>query len=137
MNAGEEEALVGVAYANDRNEAEMIQGLLGSAGIPSVLQQMGMDGPPLGIDWLNPAGGSRRVMVRASQSEKAQALLANALAEGEREDLSETLDASFPEGTEGRRPRDYGAVGAHVRIWAWSFGVMGLAFAAFLLLRLL
>jgi len=134
MNAGEEE-LVGVALATDRAEAEMIQGLLESAGIPSVLQQVGVDGPLLGVDWLNPGGGSQRVMVHASQSEEAQALLANSLADGERVDLPETAGSPYPEETEGRKPRNYGLIGAHVRIWAWSFGVMILAFAVFLLLR--
>jgi Putative prokaryotic signal transducing protein len=134
MNVGEEE-LVGVAHATDRAEAEMIQGLLESAGIPSVLQQVGIDGPLLGVGWLNPGGGSRRVMVRASQSEEAQSLLANSLAEGERVDLPETAAPSYPEETEGRKPRSYGLIGAYVRIWAWSFGAMLLAFAVFLLLR--
>ena len=38
MDPRNEDGLVGVAYANDRVEAEMIQGLLEGAGIPSVLQ---------------------------------------------------------------------------------------------------
>lgn len=54
MNPVGEDELVGVAYANDRVEAEMIQGLLESAGVPSVLQPAGVDGPSLGIGWLNP-----------------------------------------------------------------------------------
>jgi Putative prokaryotic signal transducing protein len=134
MNAGEE-GLIGVAHATDRAEAEMIQGLLKSAGIPSVLQQVGIDGPLLGVGWLNPGGGSQRVMVRASQSEEAQALLANSLADGERVDWPETADSPYPEETGGRKLRSYGLIGAHVRIWAWSFGAMILAFAVFLLLR--
>lgn len=95
MNAGEEE-LVGVVHATDRTEAEMIQGLLESAGIPSVLQQVGIDGPLLGVGWLNPGGGSRRVMVRASQSEEAQALLANSMADGERVDWPRPLTPRIP-----------------------------------------
>jgi hypothetical protein len=134
MNAGEEE-LVGVAHAADRTEAEMIQGLLESAGIPSVLQRVGIDGPLLGVGWLNPGGGSQRVMVRASQSEEAQALLANSMADGEWVDWPETADSPYPEETGGRKLRSYGLIGAHVRIWAWSFGTMILAFAVFLLLR--
>jgi hypothetical protein len=134
MNADEEE-LVGVAHAIDRAQGEMIQGLLESAGIPSVLQQVGVDGPLLGVGWLNPGGGSQRVVVRASQSEEAQALLANSMADGERVDLPETAGSPYPEETEGRKLRHYGLIGAHVRIWAWSFGAMTLAFAIFLLLR--
>lgn len=136
MEAREEEELVGVAHANDRVEAEMIQGLLQSAGIPSALQHTGIDGPLIGVGWLNPGGGSRRVMVRADHSERAQALLAEALVEDEQIDWSDTANASHLEESGGRKPRSYGLVGAYARIWAWSVGAMALAFAVFLLLRL-
>jgi hypothetical protein len=62
MDALGGEDLVSVAFANDRAEGDMIKGLLESAGIPSVLQQIGIDGAGLGIGLLNPGGGSRRVM---------------------------------------------------------------------------
>jgi hypothetical protein len=84
MGAGEE--LVGIAHAKDRVEAEMIRGLLESAGIPSTVQQTGIDGPPLGFGLLNPGGGSRRVMVRAGQVKAAQAVLAEVLVEDEQVD---------------------------------------------------
>jgi hypothetical protein len=35
----------------------------------------------------------------------------------------------------GRKPRDYGLLGAYARIWFWSVGAMALAFGIFLLLR--
>ncbi len=110
MDALEGEGLVGVAFANDRAEGDMIQGLLDSAGIPSVLQQTGIDGPGLGIGSLNPGGGSRRVMGDGSLY-------------GYRE-------------TKGREPRSYGLIGAYGRIWAWSLGAMMLAFGVFLVLRM-
>lgn len=136
MEAGDGEQLVGVAHANDRIEAEMIQGLLESGGIPSVLQHVGVDGPALGFGLLNPGGGSRRVMVRAKQSEEARALLAEALAEGEQVDWTEAADAPYAEEAEGGKLRGHGLIGAYARIWAWSFGIMALAFAVFMLLRL-
>jgi Putative prokaryotic signal transducing protein len=135
MSESDREELVGVAYANDRVEAEMIQGLLESAGIPCALQHLGVDGPQLGIGWLNPGGGSRQVMVRADQAENARALLAQTLAEDERGDPQRS-DATYPEEGEGRQPRNYGLIGAYARIWAWSLGLVALAFAVFLLLRL-
>lgn len=107
----------------------MIQGLLESAGIPSVLQQVGIDGPQLGIGLLNPGGGSQRVMVRSDQAEAARALLAETAVPSEPEDWVE-------EETGGRKPRNYGLIGAYGRIWAWSLGAMGLAFGVFLLLRM-
>ncbi len=127
--------LVGVAYANDRVEAEMIQGLLESAGIPSVLQHVGVDGPQLGFGLLNPGGGSRRVMVHAHHAEEARTLLAQTLVESEQEDWAAVADATHPEDADGGKPRNYGLIGAYARIWAWSLGLMALAFVVFLLLR--
>ena len=135
MSPRDEDELVGVAYANDRIEAEMIQGLLESAGIPSVLRQVGVDGPMIGSGLLNPGGGSRQVLARASQAEQARALLAETIVAAEQEDMAEIANASYLEDAAGRGPRNYGLVGAYTRIWAWSLGVMLLAFGVFLLLR--
>ena len=138
MDAVGGEDLVGVAFANDRAEGDMIKGLLDSAGIPSALQQMGVDGPQLGIGLLNPSGGSQRVMVRSDQAEAARALLGEAVGPSAPEDWVESDDSPFPhaEETEGREPRNYGLIGAYGRIWAWSLGAMMLAFGVFLLLRM-
>jgi hypothetical protein len=136
MDALRGEDLVSVAFANDRAEGDMIQGLLGSAGIPSTLQQMGVDGPQLGIGLLNPGGGSRRVMVRSEQAEAARALLAEAVVPGEPEDWVESDDLLYEEEPGRRKPRNYGLIGAYARIWAWSLGAMVLAFGIFLLLRM-
>jgi hypothetical protein len=136
MGAGGGEELVGVAYANDRVEAEMIQALLESEGIPSAVRQLGVDGPGLGFGLLNPGGGSRRVMVRAGQAEAARALLAETLVEDEQVDWDDFPDAAHPGEARRRGPRNYGLIGAYARIWLWSLAAMGLAFAVFLLLRL-
>jgi hypothetical protein len=136
MDPRDEDDLVGVAYANDRVEAEMIRGLLESSGIPSVLQHFGVDGPLVGIGLLNPGGGSRRVLVRANQAEQARVLLAETLQEAEQENWAETANAAYLEEAGGRKPRNYGLAGAYARIWACSLGLMLLAFAVFLLLRL-
>jgi Putative prokaryotic signal transducing protein len=136
MDSMGRDELVGIAYANDRVEAEMIQGLLESAWIPSVLQPVGVDGPSLGFGLLNPGGGSRQVMVHANETEKARALLAETLVE-DTEEWTEIAAASTLEERKRRNPRGYGLIGAYARIWAWSFGIMFLAFAVFLLLRLL
>lgn len=135
MNAANGE-LVGVAYASDRPEAEMIQGLLESAGIASAVQQQGVDGPMVGIGLLSPVGGSRRIMVRADQVAAARAVLAEAT-EAAEDVVGEFSDLeNFPEAP-GREPRNYGLIGAYARMIFWSLAVMGLAFGVFLLLRLL
>lgn len=135
MDAFEGDDLVSVAFANDRAEGDMIKGLLESAGISSVLEQMEVDGPRLGFGLLNPDGGSQRVMVRPAQAEAARALLGGTVVPSEAEDRSESDGSPFGEETEGRKPRNYGVIGAYGRIWAWSFGAMALAFGVFLLLR--
>lgn len=125
--------LVKVAYANDRIEAEMIQGLLESGGVPSALQALGVDGLQLGLGTLprNP----QRVMVDPSQAEKARALLTETLIEDEQDTPAEPVSADFSEDSGGGRARSYGLVGGYARIYLWSFGVMALAFGIFLLLR--
>jgi len=133
-DAGGGGELVGVADANDRGEAAMIQGLLESAGIPSALQQLGVDGPTLGFGLLNAGGGTQRVLVRASQAEQARSVLAATPVECEEADLIEGADAPEPDGW-GSTPRNYGVIGAYARSWAWSVGAMAVAFAVFLLLR--
>ncbi len=129
--------LVSVAFAGDRAEANMIQGLLDSAGIPSALQQTGIDGPQLGMGWLNPGGGSQRVMVRSDQAEAARTLLEGTVVPSEPDDWVESDNHLDPEEAPGRPPRSYGLFGAYARIWAWSLGTMMLAFGVFLLLRII
>lgn len=53
----------------------------------------------------------------------------------ERGDWSEIADATYREEVGGRKPRNYGLIGAYARIWTWSIGLMFLAFGVFLLLR--
>jgi putative signal transducing protein len=131
--------LVEVAFVGNEYEAAMIQALLEEQAIPSLQQQVGLDGRQLGYGSLPggvlAGGGSRRVMVHAHRAEEARALLAEALAEGDA-DIPEPVNAKYLEdGTGGRKPRNYGLVGAFARIWLWSLGAMALAFAVFMLLR--
>jgi hypothetical protein len=136
MGMGVGEDLVGIADAKDRVEAEMIRGLLESAGIPSTVRQTGIDGPLLGFGLLNPGGGSGRVMVRSGQAEAAQTVLAEALVEDEEVDWGQFSETDESGEKRWGKSRNYGLIGAYARIWFWSFTAMGLAFAVFLLLRL-
>jgi Putative prokaryotic signal transducing protein len=125
--------LVGVAYAQNQVEAEMVQGLLDNGSIPSVLHALGVNGPQLGYGALvtNP----QRVMVRADQVEQARTLLAETLVEDEKEAWPEIANARHLEDASGRKSRGYGLVGAYARIYIWSFGILAAAFGIFLLLR--
>lgn len=79
--------LVDVAFAKDPVQAEMLQGLLGSAGIPSLLQPTGLSGLQLGLGRLYSGfgGGGQRVMVHAARLEEARALLAETLVDDDEE----------------------------------------------------
>lgn len=66
----------------------------------------------------------------------ARALLAEAVVPSEPEDWVASDSSSYAEETGGRKPRNYGLIGAYGRIWAWSLGAMTLTFGIFLLLRM-
>jgi hypothetical protein len=125
--------LVKVGYAGNRTEGEMIQSLLKNEGIPSLMQALGVNGPQLGFGTL--PNDPQRILVRASQAERARALLADTPAAVGQEALPEPLDVDSPENTGGRKPRSYGLVGGYARIYLWSFGITALAFGIFLLLH--
>ena len=113
--------LVAVAHVGNRGEAEMIQGLLEAGEIPSRVQRLGIDGPGLGIAWVDLKGGSHRVMVHADRFDEARALLAGSFAEEATE--------SEPQGEHLAR--------AFVRLIAWSAAGFAVMLAIFLLSRVL
>jgi hypothetical protein len=76
--------LVKVAFARNQVEAEMLQGLLSEAGIPSVLQRsFGFDNP----DFL--ASGPRDVMVNKGAAQRAREVLAETMIEDEADERAE------------------------------------------------
>ena len=113
----------------------MIRGLLESAGIASILQPTGLNGPMINEPLLPP--GAQRVMVSPSEAEAARRLLAETLVEEEPESGAETANALNLEDGSGRGPRNYGLIGAMARIWLFSLAAVALAFGIFLLLRVL
>jgi hypothetical protein len=76
--------LVKVAFARNQVEAEMLQGLLSEAGIPSVLRRsFGFDNP----DFL--AGGPTDVMVNQGAAPRAREVLAETMIESEADERAE------------------------------------------------
>ena len=124
--------LVEVMFAGDRVEAEMVQGLLESEGIPSVLQATGVNGPQLGVG-LSPRS-PQRVMVRAEHADLARRLLAREPTEEDLE-VGGLANAGHLDEAMGRGPRSYGVIGAYARIWFWSFAVLAVTFGIFMLAR--
>jgi hypothetical protein len=127
------------AYAEEPVEAEMIQGLLDGAGIPSLLQSAGLNTGRLVTGSARPgyAHGPQRVMVHEEQAEQARAVVAKALADNEEEAWPEIANAGHLKAASGRRrgPRNYGAPGAFARIYLWAFVFFAVTFGVFLLLR--
>jgi hypothetical protein len=89
--------LVKVGFARNQSEAEMIQGLLRDAGIPSMLKRSGgFDNP----DFL--AAGPHDLLVVSDLAEKARGVLADTMVESEPEARREIDEAARlrREGTE-------------------------------------
>jgi hypothetical protein len=79
--------LVKVAFARNQVEAEMIQGLLGEAGMPSVLKRArGFDAPEF------MAAGPHDVLVDSAHAEEAKTVLADTLTENETDEEAELRD---------------------------------------------
>jgi hypothetical protein len=126
--------LVEVAFVGDEFQAGMIQALLEEHEIPSLLQQVAPSGPQLGYGLLNPGGGARRVMVHAGRADRARALIETTMVE--EESLPEPVNAKYlEEAAGGRKPRNYGVLGAYARAYLVAFVVFALVFAVWLLSR--
>lgn len=114
--------LVKVAFARNQTEAEMLQGLLSEASIPSVLKRsFGFDNP----DFLS--SGPRDVMVNAGDAQRAKDLLADTMIEDEGDEVAEL---------EGERRLARGETGgpSPARLAFW---ILAVAAGGFLLLWLL
>jgi hypothetical protein len=76
--------LVKVGFGRTQVEAEMLQGLLGEAGIPSVLKRtMGFDAPEFF------ASGPHDVLVAAALAKRAREVLAEVMVDSEADELAE------------------------------------------------
>jgi len=79
--------LVKVAFARNQVEAEMIQGLLGESGIPSVLKRArGFDAPEF------MAAGPHDVLVDSGHAQKAKAVLADTITESQTDEEAALRD---------------------------------------------
>jgi len=128
--------LVEVAFVADEFQAGMIQALLEEHNIPSLVQQVTPSGPQLGYGLMNPGGGARRVMVHADRADRARALVESTMVE--EEGFPEPVNATYLEEAEGgRRPRNYGVIGAYARAYLVAMVAFALIFAVWMLERTL
>lgn len=128
------EAPVQIAFAETREEAALIRGLLREEKIRSIAKQGALQGPSLGTGLLT--SSSRRIYVRPEDAAAARTLLAETMVEDPAEtEIPEPVNATYLEDARGRKPRDYNVFSAYARIWLVGLLGLGLAFVAFLLLH--
>jgi Putative prokaryotic signal transducing protein len=125
---------VQVAYADTREEAALIRGLLREAKIKSIARQAGVEGG-IGTSSLL-TRSPRRIYVRPEDAAAARTLLSETMVEDPAEsEIPEPVNATYLEDARGHKPRDYGLIGAYARIWVVGIVVLGLVLVVFLLIH--
>jgi hypothetical protein len=126
-------ALVQVAFADTREEAALVRGLLREAGIKSLARQVSINGPALGAGLLTRS--PRRIYVRGEEAASARKLIGETMVEEPAEEIPEPANAGYLADASGHRARDYSVLGAYARAYVVAAVVLGLALIAFLVLR--
>jgi hypothetical protein len=128
------DGLVEIAFADTREEAALVRGLLREEGIRSLAKQASVNGPGLGAGLLTRS--PRRIYVRDTDAEAARRLLAETMVEDPLEaEIPEPANAAYLANATGHRPRDYSLFGAYTRGWLVALAILAIAFVAFLLLH--
>jgi len=126
--------LVQIAFADTREEAALIRGLLREEEIRSLAKQASINGPALGSGLLTRS--PRRIYVRAEDAERARTLLGEIMVEDPlAEEIPEPANAAYLADADGRRPRDYSLVGAYGRSGTVAIAVLAVVFVILLILR--
>jgi hypothetical protein len=125
---------VQVAYADTREEAALIRGLLREAKIRSIARQAGVEGG-IGTSSLL-TRSPRRIYVRPGDAAAARTLIAETMVEDPSEtEIPEPVNAAYLDEASGHKPRDYNVFGAYLRFYLVAIVVLGLILVAFLLLH--
>ena len=128
------DGLVQIAFAETREEAALMRGLLREEGIRSLAKQGSIHGPALGAGLLTRS--SRRIYVRTEDAAAARKLLAETMVEDPLEaEIPEPANATYLADATGHKPRDYGVLGAYARGWAAALAILAIAFVVFLVLH--
>ncbi|MBS1895247.1 MAG: DUF2007 domain-containing protein [Actinobacteria bacterium] len=126
------DGLVQIAFAETREEAALMRGLLREEGIRSLAKQGSIDGPALGAGLLTRS--TRRIYVRAEDAEAARTLLSETMVEDPLEaEFPEPANASYLAQATSNNPRDYNLLGAYARACLAAIVLVGLALVVFLL----
>ena len=128
------DGLVQIAFAETREEAAIMRGLLREDGIRSLAKQASIYGPALGAGLL--IRSSRRIYVRAEDAAAARKLLSETMVEDPlEEEIPEPANAEYLADAAGHKPRDYGVLGAYLRFYVVAVIVVGTTLAVFILLH--
>jgi hypothetical protein len=131
---GSGEGPVQVAYADTREEAALIRGLLREAKIKSIARQAGVDGG-IGTSSLLTRSPCR-IYVRPEDAAAARTLIAETMVEDPAEaEIPEPVNAAYLDEARGHKPRNYNVFGAYARTYLVAIAVLGLILVAFLLLH--
>jgi hypothetical protein len=126
------EGPVQIAFADTREEAALIRGLLREAKIKSIARQTSFEGPTLGTGLLTRS--SRRIYVRPEDAAAARTLIAETMVEDPAEtEIPEPVNAAYLDEARGHKPRGYNMIGAYARTWLVAIVVLGLILVAFLI----
>jgi hypothetical protein len=126
------EGPVQIAFAETREEAALIRGLLREAKIKSIARQTSFDGPSLGTGLLTRS--SRRIYVRPEDAAAARTLIAETMVEDPSEtEIPEPVNAAYLDEARGHKPRNYNVIGAYARFYLVAIVVLGLVLVAFLI----
>jgi hypothetical protein len=128
------EGPVQIAFAETREEAALIRGLLREEKIRSIAKQASLQGPSLGTGLLTRS--SRRIYVRPEDAAAARTLIAETMVEDPAEtEIPEPVNATYLDEARGHKPRNYNVLGAYGRAWLVAIVVLGLVLVAFLVLH--
>jgi hypothetical protein len=128
------EGPVQIAFADTREEAALIRGLLREADIKSIARQTSFEGPTIGTGLLTRS--SRRIYVRPEDAAAARTLIAETMVEDPAEtEIPEPANAAYLDEAWGHKARDYSVFGAFARAYVVAIVVVGLVLVAFLILH--
>lgn len=128
------EGPVQVAYADTREEAALIRGLLREEDIKSIARQAGVEGG-VGTSSLL-TRSPRRIYVRPADASRARELIGEVMVEDPQgEEIPEPANAAYLADATDHKPRDYSLVGAYARFYIVAAVVLGIVLVVFLLLH--
>ncbi len=127
--------LVQIAFADTREEAALISGLLREDGIRCLARQASLEGGArMGGGLLGRS--PRRIYVRPTDAVAARKLIAETMVEDPlEEEIPESANAAHLADAVGHKPRDYSLLGAYTRIWLVAFAVLAIVFVVFLVVH--